>query len=402
MVPLRNKLLKRNFIVLCVIVLWLTLIYIVTRDYTVVYIRINNKTALAIAPRDSQEHIRDIGNYHHKDFHVEEKEPKLTQRPVLNEINDVSIYIDHVLGKIKVPNKKEKEQQYLKKYKNERDKIIDMLPYQTTQNSKTTFHVLVDSTEKQLGHKYDLIVLVSSGLSNFDRRNNIRKIWGNNSLTVNKNWRVVFVLGGAQNKAHMRYAHREAIEMKDIMMEDFMESWADNMGKKVMTALQWVTANFNYEYILKSDDDVFVDIDSLLARAKLVNGKIESTNDLFMGNVMFGQPVERSGRYFISHQEHPAPVFKNYCSGGGYVLSKSMIEKMIPLFEWEHPLRIDDAYIGSLVAKAGRSPTHQAGFLMWNDKCEYHKELLVTHPAKNVKCLEFLQKKISEIKKVPT
>lgn len=234
-------------------------------------------------------------------------------------------------------------------------------------------------------------------VSNFERRTMVRKLWGNTMLSLNKNFKVIFVCGGSNRAAHMEAVYKEAQAKKDVIVEDFMESWSDNMGKKVMTALQWVTANFQYDYILKSDDDVFVDIDAILTRIMLVVHP-SLNKDLFMGNVMFGQPVERSGRYMISPEEHPARVFKDYCSGGGYILSNSLIKKMIPLFIWEHPLRIDDAYIGDRVNAAGSRPTHQAGFMMWNDKCEYKDDLLVTHPAKSKECMEKMQKIVTEKK----
>jgi len=67
---------------------------------------------------------------------------------------------------------------------------------------------------------------------------------------------------------------------------------------------------------------------------------------------------------------------------------------MIPHFNWETPLKIDDAYIGSLVKKAGGHPLHAPEhFLMWNDKCKYHDKFIVSHPAKQKGCRDFLTTK---------
>lgn len=67
---------------------------------------------------------------------------------------------------------------------------------------------------------------------------------------------------------------------------------------------------------------------------------------------------------------------------------------MIPHFNWEKPLKIDDAYIGSLVKKAGGRPLHAPEhFLMWNDKCKYLDKFIVSHPAKKSGCRDFLMTK---------
>ena len=109
---------------------------------------------------------------------------------------------------------------------------------------------------------------------------------------------------------------------------------------------------------------------------------------------MKDQPVERSGRYALSKLEHPNENFDPYCSGGGYILSRDVINKIIPYFNWTHPLKIDDAYIGQLVfRRAGVTAYGPRGFYMWNTWCEYDRRLLVTHPVKQERCLNFLKKR---------
>merc|ERR1712126_408446 len=120
------------------------------------------------------------------------------------------------------------------------------------------------------------------------------------------------------------------------------------MGKKVMTGLQWVNANFKYDFVLKTDDDVFTDVDGVIAKLKKFDDEL-----VYTGNIMVGSEVLRSGRYGVPYEEYPASVYEPYCSGGGFALSESLIRNMIPVFQWEHPLRIDDAYFGGRVIKAG-------------------------------------------------
>lgn len=307
--------------------------------------------------------------------------------------NNVTKYIEEKLLSFSNLTRREAERQFFNDYLSSRQKIIKLLPRLSQQNVYTTFHILFEKTRKLIDSKYELVILISSYSLHFERRRNIRQIWGNVNTSISKNWKIFFLTGGVNDKRGMINLFDEAIKERDIIIEDFMESYSLNMGKKVMSGLQWLQLNFLYDYVLKCDDDVFVDVDFLLSTLRKMNNKF-----IYMGNVMVGSEVLRSGRYAVPVEEYPAKVYEPYCSGGGFVLSYSLVENMIPFFQWEHPLRIDDAYFGGRVIKAGGKATDSVGFRMWNDDCKYDDKLLVTHPA-GKKCLEKLHKMVSEKKK---
>ena len=140
-------------------------------------------------------------------------------------------------------------------------------------------------------------------------------------------------------------------------------------------------ANYNYDYIIKCDDDVFVHADALF------NEIHTKKNSTFFGSLMLNQVVERSGRYALTKDKYNSSSFDPYCSGGGFVMSRDIVHKIIPLFNWDKPFTIDDAYIGHLVYKTG-AKGHK-GFHMWNNKCEYPKLHLVTHQVETLECMIF-------------
>lgn len=109
--------------------------------------------------------------------------------------------------------------------------------------------------------------------------------------------------------------------------------------------------------------------------------------------------VNRESKYAIPVEEFPGKVYKPYCAGGGFVLSRSLLEKIIPIFDWDHQLRIDDAYYGELVAKLGVKPVHKGHFYMYNYKCQWYGNILVSHPAVKAECMEKLHRKTLKIKK---
>ena len=246
-------------------------------------------------------------------------------------------------------------------------------------------HVLHDSVQKDCIKKLKVLILVSSNAPHSNRRIIVRKYWGNTSTwKTSFAWKVVFVTGAAGIQV-MRNLHVEADLYKDIVMENINESFY-RMSYKVMIGLQWAHTYFKFDFLLKCDDDVFVQIDHLMET-------LSTSKDHFFGQRMFNQPVERSGRYGVSKEEHFKDHYDPYCSGGGFILSYETVYKMIPFFNWTQPLKIDDAYIGILATKAGVETVHYKGFMMWNNECQYAKNLIISHPVTQANCLQFLMKK---------
>ena len=134
--------------------------------------------------------------------------------------------------------------------------------------------------------------------------------------------------------------------------------------------------NFDHQYVLKTDGDSFVDIDSLI---RLLEPNKQLL--LYMGNRQVGAPVRRSGKNAVSMEEHPAAVFDTYNSGGGYILSQLLVGKLVPTFDWEHPLSVEDAYIGGRVIKVGVWAEHRWAFDTLNRNCRYNDGIVLSHPV---------------------
>ena len=248
--------------------------------------------------------------------------------------------------------------------------------------------IMLNHVKMNCTAKYDLIILISSYAKHFNRRQNIRTTWGNSSQwKTRKLWKLVFVLGTVPDKNTLVAIKKESKLHKDIILEDIPESFYQ-LSKKVMVGLQWAFISAQFHFILKADDDVFVHVDRMMLK---LDGPLKRRH--YVGSVMRDQPVERKGRYGLTLDEHPRERFHSYCSGGGFILSQHAISKILPRFNWRTPLKIDDAYVGQLVFEAGFKVHNEDGFYMWNTWCEYTDHLLVSHPAKDMKCVDFLLKR---------
>ena len=246
--------------------------------------------------------------------------------------------------------------------------------------------ILFENTDrlKTNSSRFKLVVLVSTHALHTGRRKLIRYYWGNHSLwTTPFQWKVIFVTGFFSSFQKIQL-HAEADTYKDTLIESVEEDFY-TLSFKVMLGLKWVQANLKYDFLLKCDDDVFVNIDRLMRL-------LLTTRDQYFGQKMEFQPVEREGRYGVSVEEHPSPIYDPFCSGGGFVLSHLTVSRMIPFFNWVNPLKIDDAYIGKIVTKAGIKAIHYGGFSMYNFGCLFEKHLIVSHPVKEERCMKLLMR----------
>ncbi|KAK3749452.1 hypothetical protein QZH41_003493 [Actinostola sp. cb2023] len=112
-----------------------------------------------------------------------------------------------------------------------------------------------------------LVVIVNSGADegvHRSLRSSIRKTWGNSTATPgNTNtWRLFFALGDTANVVWNRENRREASQFNDVIIGHFMDSYKNMIVKTLMGHL-WAFSRFSCQYVLKSDDDVYIRIPRL-------------------------------------------------------------------------------------------------------------------------------------------
>ena len=242
--------------------------------------------------------------------------------------------------------------------------------------------ILFESIERANSSRFKLVVLVSSHASHVKRRKLIRKYWGNHShWTSPYQWKIIFVTGFFSS-SYKNQLHVEGNTYRDILIEN-IEGNFYKLSFKVMLGLKWVHGNLKYDFLLKCDDGVFVNIERLM---KILS----TTRHQYFGQKMERAVVQREGRYGVSKEEHPHPLYDPYCSGGGFVLGHLAVSKMIPFFNWVNPLKIDDAYIGKVVTRTGTKAMNYRGFIMYNHGCVFYSQLIASHPVEEKGCMKHL------------
>lgn len=242
-------------------------------------------------------------------------------------------------------------------------------------------------TKMKCANDYTMIVLVSSNISHFDRRTLIRHTWGNNRYSSEGDkWKVFFLVGTTKDETVMRKLSCEAEMFKDIILGDTVEGFF-NLTYKVQMGFEWSLKYCNYKFLIKADDDVFVNIDT--AFNFLRDGEVPKTT-LYAGNVNYDSPVVRKGKYAVTKKEYWKKIYPRYCSGGGFILSRDVVHLMaLRIDNSKVPLKIDDAYVGILALANGIDTLHYDNFRMYEkeDKCLYNSTFIVHHPVKTRPCM---------------
>ena len=107
-----------------------------------------------------------------------------------------------------------------------------------------------------------LIIFVHTSPQNVEQRTSIRETWAQKKILHQYNYKIVFVTGFNQNMS-MSQLSAESEQHKDLLLVDFVDSY-HNLTFKALSWQKWVLLNCNHiKYVLKTDDDVFINISML-------------------------------------------------------------------------------------------------------------------------------------------
>jgi hypothetical protein len=198
-----------------------------------------------------------------------------------------------------------------------------------------------------------LLVLVSSAPGHAENRRTIRETWGRGFH------RVLFLLGAVESRDAQATLEEETRTYRDLVQGSFLDSYR-NMTYKHVMALKW-TAYYcpGARYLLKTDDDVFVNPPALL---EFLSQDLSPWGDrrlILCQNLTF-QYVNRSlkNKWRVSPEEYPGNTYPPYCAGWAVLYSSDVVfllycEAQNTEFFW-----IDDVHVtGTLAARASLTQT---------------------------------------------
>ena len=199
------------------------------------------------------------------------------------------------------------------------------------------------------------VIMVCSSAENFEQRTAIRETWGNVGRQSERRTKVMFLLGlpgpggvSMNNKSIQSEIEKEYYRYGDIIEVNFVDSYR-NLSLKSVAMLKWMdTYCKTAKFLLKTDDDVFINTKTLLED---LHNSVH--NRFIMGNIIAAaQPIQdRTSKWYTPNSIYSEQMYPKYISGTAYIISGDLLSDLFKvalksdLFLWE------DIFITGICAK---------------------------------------------------
>ncbi|XP_041477656.1 uncharacterized protein LOC121425604 [Lytechinus variegatus] len=205
-----------------------------------------------------------------------------------------------------------------------------------------------------------LFVFILTSPTHYSNRKVIRRSWMAQAKREHLDMKMIFLLGATDDKVVQHYIDDEAEQNRDILQENFHDSYV-NLTLKTIMGLKWSTQTCpKAKFVMKVDDDVAVNVVDLMAYLKTVNA-----SDALIGGILTkGAAPYRNSRkkWYVPEDVYPEPTYPPYPQGKSYIMTMDVAMKLfitsteIDIFPWE------DVFIGICLQKIGVQPSEIPGF----------------------------------------
>ncbi|XP_067003763.2 beta-1,3-galactosyltransferase 1 isoform X2 [Anabrus simplex] len=232
------------------------------------------------------------------------------------------------------------------------------------------------------GQQLFLLIVVCSAVTNFEARAAIRETWASVASTSNNNTKTVkvaFLLGDPDNSTLQEQVEEESIRHGDVIQEGFIDSY-NNLTLKTVMMLKWVHSYCtSAHFIMKTDDDMFVNINNLIKLLKVKGGP-----GLLLGTLICGaKPIlDANSKWYSPRYMYAGRVYPNYVSGTGYVMAADVAQNLYRVALRTPLFHLEDVYLTGVCArKAGIRPRDYPGFTYGHrrmDPCVLNEPSVIT------------------------
>ncbi|XP_011250495.1 beta-1,3-galactosyltransferase 1 [Camponotus floridanus] len=208
-----------------------------------------------------------------------------------------------------------------------------------------------------------LLIIICSAVANQEARVAIRSTWANKynlDNLYNSTVKIVFLLGQSDNDTLNNLIVEENSQYNDIIQERFFDTY-NNLTLKSVMMLKWVTSNCDKaKYIMKTDDDMFVNVPLLL---QTLHSKTQP--EILLGSLICNaRPIlDPKNKWYTPKYMYAEKTYPNYLSGTGYVMSMNVALKLYQAALITPLLHLEDVYITGLCARRAKiRPVNHPGF----------------------------------------
>ncbi|XP_060079870.1 beta-1,3-galactosyltransferase 1-like [Ylistrum balloti] len=251
---------------------------------------------------------------------------------------------------------------------------------------KHSFNYILDNdkicSRNDKSPEIDIVVMIFTIHKNRIQRDTIRRTWltyaKNNSL--DSNIRYAFLLGAPADPAMNDKVKEEFNLFKDILQEDFKDSYS-NLTYKTMMAFKWASTKCKEaKFVMKTDDDMYVNIPNIITAAKARKDQLQTS----VGGACHqkAQPIrDQRSKWYASKRSFPGSHYPGFCSGTGYVTSMNVVTKVFEVSQHVPFFHLEDVYVALCIRKLGYKLQAIANFNAGRfraDPCIYQGNTMMT------------------------
>lgn len=198
--------------------------------------------------------------------------------------------------------------------------------------------------------KTTLMVIVFSKPTNFYSRTAIRENWGKH--TFRRNASVFFLMGHSNRSEIKKLNHLEQVKYKDIIIENFVDTYM-NLSLKALVMLKLFAAQKNCNYLIKTDDDVFLNVPLLVK-------ELENTTNsgILSGRIVKNEKRQKdySHKWYAPSYMYWQDEYPSFLAGPAYLMAQSVAAKLLQTATTIPIFHLEDVYITGICAKKAQIP----------------------------------------------
>ena len=221
-------------------------------------------------------------------------------------------------------------------------------------------HVACESATDE--GQVDLLILVTTSPAKFDQRQALRDTWLTHTKNNTGNVRHVFLLGQVKDRETQEKILTESKRYNDVLQESFIDSY-ENLTYKTIMGFKWASLQCRTaKFVLKTDDDMFVNVPAILKVAK-ANANLLKTH--VVGNCLQRpHPIRnKNSKWYTSVESFPGKLFNaGYCAGTGYLTSLNVVKRVFEVSPNVPFFHLEDVYVGFCIRKLGLNLKALPGF----------------------------------------
>ncbi|XP_045173373.2 beta-1,3-galactosyltransferase 1-like isoform X1 [Mercenaria mercenaria] len=227
----------------------------------------------------------------------------------------------------------------------------------------------------------ELIVLIMTIHKNTNERMALRATWLSYTKNNTANVRYAFLLGEIDDNKQQEAILKENSVYHDIIKEDFIDKYV-NLTYKTIMGFKWASTKCAHaHYVMKTDDDMFVNIPNVLNTCKGSHNETLQKAILGACHIKASPIRNQKSKWFASVASYPEKSYPGFCSGTGYLTSMHVASEVYKISHTIPFFHLEDVYVSLCIRKLGFKLQPISGFNAGRpkmDPCLYKGDKLIT------------------------